>query len=81
MALTDFWWCCSACGGDQSCFEQIELGAVVHLAFNELGPGYLTLRLAIRPLRGDCIPDGREVLSDAGGERGDEAGAGVLEPG
>src|SRR4051794_27357043 len=50
-------------GGKQYAMaEQIEAGATVHLAFDQLEPGDLALRLATAPGCGDCGADRGAVL-------------------
>ena len=40
----------------------------------------LTFSLSVRPRQSNCCPDGGFVLRDAAGERGNETGAGSLDP-
>ena len=60
---------------DQARFEQIDLGAAVHLAFDELEFGDLAFGLAVGPWLRNRGPDGGLVPVDAGRERRDEAGS------
>ena len=54
----------SRCADDE-CLEQIEFSSSVHLAFDELELGDLTLGLAVRPTRRDRGADRGFVLRDA----------------
>ena len=47
---------------------------------DELEAGDLTFSLAVGPGRSDCRPNRRFILRDAAAERGDETGAGALNP-
>ena len=40
----------------------------------------MTFGLSVRPRQSNCCPDGGFVLGDAASERGNQAGAGALDP-
>src|SRR4051812_33301601 len=71
---------CSA-SYDEAGTQQVELGAPVHLPLDQLELGDLALGLAVRPGLHDRRGDGVLVGTDAGGERGQRALHGTIDPG
>src|ERR1700750_1384486 len=65
---------------DKSGLKEIELGAPVHLAFDELKLGDLGFHLTIGPRRRDRRVDRDLVVGKAGRERGYEALLGFIDP-
>lgn len=51
-----------------TCFEQIQLSAAVHLPLDEFELGDLALSLTVRPHRSYCILDRCPIADDAVGE-------------
>ena len=60
--------------------KQIDFPAAIHLTSDELEAGDLTFSLSVRPRQSDCRSNRRFILGDAAGERGNETGAGALDP-
>jgi hypothetical protein len=68
-------WC-----ADKSGLKEIELGAPVHLTFDELKLGDLSFHLTIGPRLRDRRVHRGLVVGDAGCERGNEAPLGFIDP-
>src|ERR1700746_181926 len=67
-------------GAYQSGLQQIDFPAAVHLTPDELEASDLSLGLSVGPGRRYCRSNGRLILGDAAGERGDKTSASPLDP-
>lgn len=67
-------------GADQAGFEQVNLGAAIHLSLGHFESVDMPLGLSVRPRFGDSSADSGSIPYDATSERSDQTSARRLDP-